>query len=128
MFSSPAITAAIIAILAALAFSGGFAVSDWRSAAEIERLNSSNAVLSAANDKCAVDIQSVRKAMDALTSTSARREKNAAMAMRSATAVAAKHTKRAKKMRALPPVAAAHQCEVIDREQIEYVKSRDHNE
>src|SRR5687768_4802556 len=128
MFSSPAITAAIIAIFAALAFSGGFAVNDWRSAAEIERLNSSNAVLSVANDKCAVDVQSVRKAMDALTATSARREKNAAMAMRSATAVAAKHTKRAKKMRTLSPVAPAHQCEAVTREQIEYVEGRSQND
>ena len=81
---SPAITAIIIAVLAAVAFTGGFAVSDWRSAAEIRRLNSDNAMLSASNNKCASDIQSVRAAMDALTTASMTREKNAAVAMRHA--------------------------------------------
>ncbi|MEO8991834.1 MAG: hypothetical protein ABI284_01455, partial [Nitrosospira sp.] len=111
MISSPAIIAIVLAIFVALAFSGGFAVSNWRSASEIERLNSSNAVLSAANDKCAVDIQSVRGAMAALAAVSAVRDKNAAMAMRRAESTAAKHSDRAKKITALPPVALEHQCE-----------------
>lgn len=127
MISSPAIIAIVLAIFVALAFGGGFAVSNWRSASEIQRLNSSNAVLSAVNDKCATDIQSVRSAMDALAAASAVRDKNAAMAMRRAGSVAAKHTNSAKKIIALPPVALEHQCEVLTREQIEYVKSRRQN-
>jgi hypothetical protein len=127
MISSPAIIAIVLAIFVALAFGGGFAVSDWRSASEIQRLNSSNAVLSAANDKCATDIQSVRSAMDAVAAASALRDKNAAVAMRRAESVAAKHTNRAKKIIALPPVALEHQCEVLTREQVEYVKNRRQN-
>ena len=127
MISSPAIIAIVLAIFVALAFSGGFAVSNWRCASEIQRLNSSNAVLSAANDKCATDIQSVRSAMDALEAASAMRDKNAALAMRRAESVAAKHTNHAKKIISLPPVALEYQCEVLAHEQIEYVKSRRQN-
>lgn len=124
---TPAITAIVIAVLAALAFSGGFALGDWRMASQVQRLNSNNAVLSAANDKCATDIQSVRMAMETLTAATASREKNAAMAMRSAASAAAKHTENAKKIRALPPVAPVKQCEVINTEQIKYVQSRHQN-
>lgn len=63
---SPAMTAIVIAVLTALAFSGGFALSDWRTSVRVQRLNSNNAMLSAANDKCATDIQSVRMALEAL--------------------------------------------------------------
>jgi hypothetical protein len=125
---SPAITAIIIAVLAATAFVGGFAVSDWRSAAEIRRINSDNALLSASNNKCASDIQSVRTAMDALTSAAATREKNAAMAMRDASAAAAKHVSRAQDIRSLPAVAAQHQCEAITREQAMYIQTRRQND
>lgn len=128
MISSPAITAIVIVIFAALGFSGGFAVSNWRSASEIQRLNSDNAVLAAANGKCALDIQSVREAMDAVREASVRREKDAAIAMRGAAKVAAKHTNRAKKTRVLPPVAPEHQCEVVAWEQIEYVEGRRRND
>ena len=121
---SPAITAIIVAVLAAVAFTGGFAVSDWRSAAEIQRLNSDNAMLSASNNKCASDIQSVRAAMDALTTASMTREKNAAMAMRHAGAAAAKHANRAKDIRSRPVVAPQYQCEAIMREQAAYIQTR----
>ncbi|MBA4141950.1 MAG: hypothetical protein H0X43_02870 [Nitrosospira sp.] len=124
MIGSPAITAILIAVLGALAFSGGFVVSNWRSASEIQRLKSTNAVLSAANDKCATDVQSVRMNMQALTAASTSREKTAAVAMRKAAATAARHSNRAKSIRALPPVAPEHQCDAIVREQAEYVESR----
>ncbi len=124
MISTPAITAIVIAVLVALAFSAGFALSDWRMASRIQQLNSNNAVLSAANDRCATDIQIVRAAMNSLTATAAAREKNAANAMRSATTAAAKHTGNAKKMQTLPPAAPEKQCEVVYVEQIKYVQSR----
>jgi len=63
---SPTILAVVIAVFAGLAFTGGFVVSDWRSASHIQQLGSENAMLSAVNDKCTVDIQSVHKAMDEL--------------------------------------------------------------
>jgi hypothetical protein len=125
---SPAITAIVIAVLGAVAFTGGFAVSDWRSAAEIRRLNSDNAVLSASNNKCASDIQSVREAMDALTTASMTREKNAAIAMRHAGAAAAKHANRAKDIRSRPSVAPPYQCEAIMREQAAYIQTRRQDE
>ena len=128
MISTPAITAIIIAVLVALAFSGGFALSDWRMASRIQQLNSDNAVLSAANDRCATDIQSTRTAMDALTATAAAREKKAAKAMRGATTAAAQHTGNAKKMQTLPPVVPEKQCEVVYVEQIKYVQSRHPND
>ena len=103
-------------------------VSNWRAASEIQRLSSSNAVLSAANGKCAADIRSAHEAMDAVKEASIRREKDAAIAMRGAAKVAAKHTRRAKKTRFLPPVAPEYQCEVVVQEQIEYVKSRHQND
>lgn len=124
---TPAITAIVIAVFSALAFGGGFALGDWRMASQIQRLNSHNAMLSAANDKCATDIQSARIAMEALTTSTAAREKNAVMAMRGATAAAAKHSNRAKKISALPPAAPEKQCEAISTEQIKYVQSRHQN-
>jgi hypothetical protein len=125
---SPTILAIVIAVFAGLAFTGGFAVSDWRSASRIQRLNSENAMLSAANDKCTVDIQSVNKAMNELAASSARREKEAARAIRRAEADAARHTNHAKKIRTLPPVKPEYQCEVIVKEQIEYVQKRHENQ
>jgi hypothetical protein len=125
---TPAITAIVIAVLAALAFGGGFALSDWRMASQIQRLNSNNAVLSAANDQCATDIQSARIAMETLTAATATREKNAARAMQGAATAAAKRTDNAKKISALPPVAPAKQCEAITVEQIRYVQSRHQND
>lgn len=122
--TSLGVTAIIMGIVAALAFGGGFAVSNWRAAAEIQRLNSINEVAYAANDKCAQEIESVRASMSALTAASARREKNAAQAMRGAAAEAAKHVARAKETRSLQPVLPVQQFEVLAREQIEYVKRR----
>ena len=109
---------------AALAFGAGFAVSDWRWAAEIERLNSANTMISAANDRCATEVQAVRASMDALTTASARREKDATQAMRNATTEAGRHATEAKRTRSLPTVAAGQQFEVLAREQVEYVARR----
>ena len=127
MISTPAITAIVIAVLVALAFSGGFALSDWRMASRIQQLNSNNAVLSAANDRCATDIQSAHMAMDALTAAAATREKAAAKGMRGAATAAAEHTSNDKKIRSLPPVTPDKQCEVISTEQVKYVRSRRQN-
>jgi len=125
---SPTILAIVIAVFAGLAFTGGFVVSEWRSASHIQQLSSENAMLSAANDKCRLDIQSVRKAMDELTASSAKREKNATKAMQRAEAEAARHTNGVKKINALPPVKPGQQYEVIMKEQIEYVQKRHENQ
>ena len=127
---SPAVTAVVIAVLAALAFGGGFALSDWRGAAQIQRLNTNNAMLSAANDRCATDIQSVRMALEALTVAAAKKEKDAARAMRAAATAAATHTGNARKIRSLRPVPLERgkHCEVIATEQIQYVQTRRSND
>jgi hypothetical protein len=124
MFNSAGIAAIVIAIFSVLAFCGGFIVGNWRSTSQLHQLSSLNTILSAANEKCTADIQSVRAAMAVMTTTIAAREKKAARAMQQATAAAATHTSRAKKIRSLPEVPAEHQYEVIAREQIEYVQSR----
>ncbi|ODT69562.1 MAG: hypothetical protein ABS69_15845 [Nitrosomonadales bacterium SCN 54-20] len=124
----PRVTVILVAIFAALAFTSGYLVRDWRAEAQMQRLSSQNAVLSASNEKCALDIRSVKTAMSTLTEMAAEREKSAAEAMRHAAAAAAKHTSQAKKIRAFPPVASEHQYEAITREQIEYVQSRHQND
>ena len=121
---SPAAIAIVLAVFVTLAFSGGFAVSNWRASGEIQRLNSSNAVFSAANDKCATDIQDVRKAMDAVTAAAVVREKAAKVSMVTATRKADVHTAKAKQIKALPPVQIDKQCEAIKAEQIDYVRER----
>jgi hypothetical protein len=61
---SPEITAIVIATLVALAFSGGFALSDWHTAGRVQRLNANNALLAAANDQCAQSVAAVRLRME----------------------------------------------------------------
>lgn len=67
MFASPAITAIIIAVFTVLSFSGGFAVSDWRSGREVQRLGSEKAVLRTANDKCAMNVKAVKAGVQEVT-------------------------------------------------------------
>jgi hypothetical protein len=121
---SAGVAAIIVAVFSALAFCGGFIVSNWRSASQTHQLTSRNTMLSAANEKCEADIESVRAAMSAMTASIASREKKAVNAMQQAAATAAMYTNRAKKIRSLPEVPSEHQYEVIAREQIEYVQSR----
>ena len=121
---SPAAIAIVLAVFVTLAFSGGFAVSNWRASGEIQRLNSSNAVFSAANDKCATDIHDVRKAMGAVTAAAAERQKAAEVSMVVASKTADVHTAKAKQIKALPPIQIDKQCEAISQEQIDYVRER----
>ena len=123
MFSST-VQAILIVIFAIGVFTGGYVVSSWRSAAQVQRLSSENAMLSEAKKKCFLDIQSVQNSMKALTQTAAEREKNAAKAIEGASSAAAGHTNRAKRIRTLPPIASERQYEAITREQAEYVQSR----
>jgi hypothetical protein len=128
MIWSPAITAVLIGIVAAFSFGGGFALGDWRMASRLERLSSDNALLSSANDRCAMDIEKARVAMDALRTSTITREKNAARAMQAASKTAVRHVKAAKKIQSLPPVEPAHQCEAMTAEQMEYVRRRHQND
>jgi len=128
MIWSPAITAVLIGIVAAFSFGGGFALGDWRMASRVAHLSSDNALLSAANDRCATDIEKVRAAMDTLRATTIAREKNAAKAMPTASKAAVRHTKAARKIQSLPPAKPGHLCEKMAAEQMEYVRDRRQNE
>jgi hypothetical protein len=128
MIWSPAITAVLIGIVAALSFGGGFALGDWRMVSRLERLSSDNALLSTANDRCAMDIERARVAMDALRNATITREQNAAKAMQTASKVAVRHTKAARKIQSLPPAKPEQQCQKMTIEQMEYVRGRHQNE
>lgn len=64
MIWSPAITAVLIGIVAAFSFGGGFALGDWRINHRLERLESDNKLLSAANDRCAQDMEKAVATVD----------------------------------------------------------------
>lgn len=124
MFASPAILAIAIAILAGVAFGGGWMISDWRSGAQMAKLSSQNAVLTAANGKCATDVADVRGAMDAMTKASRELESKAAESMRQATSQVEQRTRTITKIKTLPQVALDMQCEAMKMEQLEYVQDR----
>jgi hypothetical protein len=127
MFNST-IVAVLITISAVIGLAGGYAISSTRSAVQIQRLSSNNAILSEANKKCAVDMNSVQDSVRALTHAAAQREKSAANAIKGAASAADAHTNRAKKIRNLSPVTPERQYEAIAREQAEYVQSRHHDQ
>jgi SpoVK/Ycf46/Vps4 family AAA+-type ATPase len=121
---SPAIAAIALGVALLVAFAGGFAVSDLRSGAEIERLKSDSKLLTAANNKCSADIQSVRNSMEAMASVSVERERQAQEGMREVEPIVEKIKAKIIKIRSLPAVAPDKQCEAIITEQIAYVQAR----
>lgn len=96
----------------------------WRDGGKIARLESDNSVLTAANDRCAADIQAAKKAVDAMTEVARERERSAAEAMQRAQPEAQAHTARVIKINRLPPAKPDEQFAVIVREQLEYVRER----
>ena len=124
MLGSPLITAILMGVIAAFSFGGGFAIGDWRMASRLERLSSDNALLKAANERCATDIQNAKTAVDSLVALAEARDRAAAESMQQAQPEAEQHTARVLKIRKLAPVPQDQQCEVIKTEQIAYVQSR----
>jgi hypothetical protein len=124
MLISPAIAAIAIAVLMALAFGGGFAVSDWRNGAEIARLESDNAVKSAANAQCATDIATAQTAVQVVLDAAEEREKEARAAMDEARGLVAKFSARVITIKAAPIREGEPMCDAIVREQAEYVAMR----
>jgi hypothetical protein len=121
---SPLIAAIAIAVLAALAFGGGFAVSHWRSSAEITRLTGDNTLLTASNVKCVTDIQSVRSAIKAMEDVAVERERQAEEAMRNVEPVVERRKATVTRIRQLAEVPEDKQCKAIEEEQIAYVQAR----
>lgn len=124
MLSTPVLTAIVILIFTVLGFGGGFLISDWRSSAEIAKVNGNNTVLSQANNKCAEDIGNVRIAMTTLEAATNELERQAAKAVQEAAPKVAERTRTIIKIKELPQVAPGQQCEAITKEQIDYVKAR----
>lgn len=121
---SPTILAIVIAVFSGLAFTGGFAVADWRSGAQIARLASENAVLEAANGKCTTDIESVRQSVISMQKAADERVKAADAAMVVAQPKAAIHTRAAITIKAAPIPIGESLCAAVEREQKEYVQAR----
>lgn len=118
---------AILAIIAAsllIGFGGGWMVNDWRNGAEIQRLQSRDAVLAAANDQCAVDVQFAQAGVKQVTDALAAKELEADAAMKRAQLSAKKHSDLAAEIRNGPNRPGESQCDAIIREQREYVQSR----
>lgn len=118
-----ALFAIIIASLLA-GFGGGWMIKDWKDGAEIARLNSVNSIMSAANQRCETDIETVRSSVKRITDSATAREDAAAKAMSKAEIVARRHELKAKAIQAAPIVPEESMCDAIVREQTEYVQSR----
>ncbi|SDA27264.1 hypothetical protein SAMN05216315_13253 [Nitrosospira sp. Nsp18] len=123
MLATPAITAIVITIFATLSFGGGFVVSDWRSSKEMQRLSSENAVLRAANDKCATDVVTVRAGVKEVTDALDAKKQAADAAMKDAQYSAGKHSTLAEEVNSLPVRPDETQCQAVEREQREYVQA-----
>ena len=121
---SPTILAVVIAIFAGLSFTGGFVVSDWRSAARIQKLSSEITVLTAANGKCATDIKNAETAMTVITEAAKERERQATKSMEQAQPQVEQRMAVIRRIKVLPTVAPDQQCEAIKQEQIVYVNGR----
>jgi hypothetical protein len=83
-------------------------------------------MLKAANDACATDIGTAKAAYKNLAEERNAREAAANQAMAAAEPIAETHTENARKIQAKPPVKREGQCDAIESEQIQYVKTRNH--
>lgn len=124
MLPIPALLAIGAAVIAILSFAGGYSVESWRKGAEIERLEGTNAELTAANGRCAADIETANKAITAMTNIAAERERQAVESMKQIQPEVQVHAARITRIKTLPQVAPDMQCEAIRQEQIEYVRER----
>jgi hypothetical protein len=115
----------IIAVSLLVGFGSGWGVKGWKDGAHIAKIESRDSVLTAANDRCDIDIDDVRKGVESISVAVGHREKAAAEAMSKAQVLAAKHSQTAITIKAAPVVPEETQCDAIVREQIEYVQSRD---
>jgi hypothetical protein len=124
MFAGVGLQVLIGIIIFAVGSGTGWTVNQWRNGEKIAKLDSNNSVLTAANDHCAADIESVRADVDALTQAAAERVKQAKAEVVKAQPVADRHTSRAIVIKAAPIRTDETQCQAVEREQLEYLKSR----
>ena len=123
---SPTIATIGIAVLVALSFGGGFAINEWRNSGKRGQLESVNPALIAANDRCAIDITGVQKAVGVITKGVEEREMAAWKARKSAQLIEAKHSTKATEIKALSQIAPDQQCAAIIQKQQDYVQARGH--
>ena len=127
-----AIAAAVL--FAAGAASGGLAgwkAQGWRMGAQLERANTKitsleaqNAILTAANARCGVDVAEVRAAVKGVVDESLKIANQARAAMERAAKTSAGHLGRAETILQQLPVAPEKWCEAIMSEQRAYVDQR----
>lgn len=120
---------AVYAIIAAVIFTAGFgsgwSVKDWKDGAKIAQLESRDAVVTAANEKCGQDVIAVQASVKEITKAATDREAAAKDAMVKAQQSASRHKDRADKIiYGLPPKPDETICDAVEREQLEYVESR----
>jgi hypothetical protein len=123
MITTEAIAAMLLGV-AVLAFAGGFAVADWRKSGELEKSRSESKLLTASNGKCKEDVQNVNAVVEAMILEAGDRERKAQEAMKQTEPVVEKRKATITRIRALPAVKPAMQCEAITQEQISYVQAR----
>lgn len=108
-------------------FGGGWGVKDWKDGAQIALVNSQKAALEsrngqlvASNDRCATDIEGVRKGVAVVVAQVEERERAASTAMKEADVLVAARKKEIAVIKNLPPVPPEPeaQCAAIVQEQI----------
>jgi hypothetical protein len=125
---------ALIGIIIAsllVGFGGGWVIKGWEDSAELamvksdnNKLSDRNSYLVNANDRCKVDIESVKASAKEIAKAAAGREEAAKVAMSQAEVLAAKHSRTAVMIKAAPNVPENEQCNAIVKEQIKYVENR----
>ncbi|WP_025041042.1 hypothetical protein [Nitrosospira briensis] len=115
----------LIALGSALGGGGvGWMVKDWKDGAKIAKLESRDAVVTAANAQCKTDVISVKAGVKDVTDALAAKKKAADAAMKDAEYWARKHSTLAQEVNSLPVRPDESTCDAIIREQIEYVQNR----
>lgn len=120
----PAVMAAILAGVVVLAFGAGWMVEGWRKGRVIERISGENTLLETAQRKCTIDVHNARQAVGEITRQVEQLEKLADQAMREAEPQVLERKATITRIRALPAVDAAKQCEAVMLEQAAYVRDR----
>ena len=117
--------ALVIAFIAVFAFGivTGWTVNSWRNGAEIARLQSRDAVVTAANEQCGKDVVSVQAGVKQVTDALAEKSRAAEDAMQKAKVEARRRQVQAGEVNSLPIREGETQCQAVEREQREYVQA-----
>ena len=121
----PILLIIIIILSSLLVGSGiGWTVKDWKDGAKMAALESRDAVVTAANDKCKTDVVTVKAGVKEITDALDAKQKAADAAMKDAQFWAGKHSRLARDVNSLPVRPDESTCDAIIREQTAYVQNR----